>query len=227
MSEHKGLNVQLGNSQHENADAIRDILRVGTSAGGARPKVVIAMNDQGDVISGLTDVPESYDYWLLKFDGVTDLELGEPGGYGRIEYAYYLMAKAAGINIAESRLLEENGRAHFMTRRFDRAGSEKLHMQSLCGIAHYDFNMAGAYSYEQAFEVMRKLRLSKAEATEQYRRMLFNIIARNQDDHTKNISFLMGKDGQWRLSPAYDVSYSHNPRWKMDQPAPDECEQQT
>jgi len=102
MSEHKGLNVQLGNSQHENADAIRDILRVGTSAGGARPKVVIAMNDQGDVISGLTDVPESYDYWLLKFDGVTDLELGEPGGYGRIEYAYYLMAKAAGINIAES-----------------------------------------------------------------------------------------------------------------------------
>jgi len=114
-----------------------------------------------------------------------------------------------------------------MTRRFDRAGSEKLHMQSLCGIAHYDFNMAGAYSYEQAFEVMRKLRLSKAEATEQYRRMLFNIIARNQDDHTKNISFLMGKDGQWRLSPAYDVSYSHNPRWTMDQPAPDECEQQT
>jgi serine/threonine-protein kinase HipA len=214
MNERKGLNVQLGNGEHKNADAILDILRVGTSAGGARPKAVIAMNDQGDVISGQTEVPEGYDYWLLKFDGVTDLELGEPGGYGRIEYAYYLMAKAAGINITESKLLEENGRAHFMTRRFDRSGSEKLHMQSLCGIAHYDFNMAGAYSYEQAFEVMRKLRLSKAEATEQYRRMLFNIIARNQDDHTKNISFLMGKDGQWRLSPAYDVTYSHNPAGK-------------
>lgn len=214
MTERKGLHAQLGNSEHKNADAILDILRVGTSAGGARPKAVIAMNDQGKVISGQTDVPEGYDYWLLKFDGVTDLELGEPGGYGRIEYAYYLMAKAAGINITESRLLEENGRAHFMTRRFDRAGSEKLHMQSLCGIAHYDFNRAGAYSYEQAFEVMRKLRLSKAEATEQYRRMLFNIIARNQDDHTKNISFLMGKDGQWQLSPAYDVTYSHNPAGK-------------
>lgn len=214
MNERKGLQVQLGNSQNKNADAILDILRVGTSAGGARPKAVIAMNSQGDVISGQTDVPEGYDYWLLKFDGVTDLELGELGGYGRIEYAYYLMAKAAGINITESRLLEENGRAHFMTRRFDRAGNEKLHMQSLCGIAHYDFNMAGAYSYEQAFEVMRKLRLSKAEAAEQYRRMLFNIIARNQDDHTKNISFLMGKDGQWRLSPAYDVTYSHNPAGK-------------
>ncbi|HEY9202289.1 MAG TPA: type II toxin-antitoxin system HipA family toxin [Gammaproteobacteria bacterium] len=214
MNERKGLNVQLGNSEHKNADAILDILRVGTSAGGARPKAVIAMNDQGDVISGQADVPDGYDYWLLKFDGVTDLELGEPSGYGRIEYAYYLMAKAAGINITESRLLEENGRAHFMTRRFDRAGSEKLHMQSLCGIAHYDFNMAGAYSYEQAFEVMRRLRLSKAEAAEQYRRMLFNIIARNQDDHTKNISFLMGKDGKWRLSPAYDVTYSHNPAGK-------------
>jgi len=214
MNERKGLNVQLGNSEHKNADAILDILRVGTSAGGARPKAVIAMNDQGDVISGQADVPDGYDYWLLKFDGVTDLELGEPSGYGRIEYAYYLMAKAAGINITESRLLEENGRAHFMTKRFDRAGNEKLHMQSLCGIAHYDFNMAGAYSYEQAFEVMRRLRLSKAEATEQYRRMLFNIIARNQDDHTKNISFLMGKDGKWRLSPAYDVTYSHNPAGK-------------
>lgn len=214
MNERKGLNVQLGDSDHENADAILDILRVGTSAGGARPKAVIAMNDQGEVISGQTNVPKGYDYWLLKFDGVTDLELGEPGGYGRIEYAYYLMAKEAGINMTESKLLEENGRAHFMTKRFDRTGREKLHMQSLCGIAHYDFNMAGAYSYEQAFEVMRKLRLSKAEAAQQYRRMLFNIIARNQDDHTKNISFLMAKDGKWQLSPAYDVTYSHNPAGK-------------
>lgn len=214
VNERKGLNVQFGGNDHENADAILDILRVGTSAGGARPKAVIAMNDKGDVMSGQADAPEGYDYWLLKFDGVTDLELGEPGGYGRIEYAYYLMAKEAGITMTESKLLEENGRAHFMTKRFDRVDGKKLHMQSLCGIAHYDFNMAGAYSYEQAFEVMRKLRLSKAEAAQQYRRMLFNIISRNQDDHTKNISFLMSKDGKWKLSPAYDVTYSHNPAGK-------------
>ena len=214
MNERKGLNVQFGDSAHENADALLDILRVGTSAGGARPKAVLAMNKKGDVISGQADAPKGYDYWLLKFDGVTDLELGEPGGYGRIEYAYYLMAKEAGINMTESKLLEENGRAHFMTKRFDRVDGSKLHMQSLCGLAHYDFNMAGAYSYEQAFEVMRKLRLSKAEAAQQYRRMLFNVIARNQDDHTKNISFFMSKDGKWQLSPAYDVTYSHNPAGK-------------
>ena len=214
MHERKELNVQIGSSEHENADAILDILRVGTSAGGARPKAVIAMNDKGNIMSGQADVPKGHDYWLLKFDGVTDLELGEPGGYGRIEYAYYLMAKDAGIDMTQCRLLEENGRAHFMTKRFDRANGRKQHMQSLCGIAHYDFNMAGAYSYEQAFEVMRKLRLSKAVATEQYRRMLFNIIARNQDDHTKNISFLMSTNGKWKLSPAYDVTYSHNPAGK-------------
>ncbi len=214
MNERKGLNVRVGNSDHENADAILDILRVGTSAGGARPKAVIAMNEQGEVISGQGDAPTGFDYWLLKFDGVTDLELGEPGGYGRIEYAYYLMAEDAGIDMTESKLLEENGRAHFMTKRFDRVKGHKQHLQSLCGIAHYDFNMAGAYSYEQVFEVMRRLRLSKAEATQQYRRMIFNIIARNQDDHTKNISFLMGKDGKWKLSPAYDVTWSHNPSGK-------------
>jgi len=214
MSERKALHAQLDGTEHDNADAILDILRVGTSAGGARPKAVIALNDNGNVMSGQADVPEGYDYWLLKFDGVTDLELGEPRGYGRIEYAYYLMAKEAGVNMTPCKLLEENGRAHFMTKRFDRVNNVKQHMQSLCGIAHYDFNMAGAYSYEQVFEVMRKLRLSKAEATEQYRRMLFNIIARNQDDHTKNISFLMSPNGKWKLSPAYDVTYSHNPAGK-------------
>lgn len=211
MNEREVLDVRVGGSEHDNADAILDILRVGTSAGGARPKAVIAMDDKGNVISGQAEVPKEYEYWLLKFDGVTDLELGEPRGYGRIEYAYYLMAKAAGINMTQCQLLEENGRAHFMSKRFDRINGKKQHMQSLCGIAHYDFNMAGAYSYEQAFEVMRKLRLSKADATEQYRRMLFNIIARDLDDHTKNISFLMGGNGKWKLSPAYDVIYSHNP----------------
>jgi serine/threonine-protein kinase HipA len=214
MNERKALDVQLGETEHDNADAILDILRVGTSAGGARPKAVIAMNDAGSVMSGQAEIPKGYDYWLLKFDGVTDLELGEPRGYGRIEYAYYLMAKAAGINMTQCQLLEENGRAHFMTKRFDRVNGKKRHMQSLCGIAHYDFNMAGAYGYEQAFEVMRKLRLSKADAAEQYRRMLFNIVARNMDDHTKNISFLMGANGKWKLSPAYDVIYSHNPAGK-------------
>lgn len=214
MNERSALEVSIGQSAQDNAEAIMDILRVGTSAGGARPKAVIAMDKDGNVMSGQTSVPKSYQYWILKFDGVTDLELGETRGFGRIEYAYYLMAKAAGIEMEESRLLEESGRAHFMTRRFDRIGGKKLHMQTLCGIAHYDFNMAGAYSYEQAFTVMRRLRLSKAEATEQYRRMVFNVIARDQDDHTKNIAYLMDTDGKWKLSPAYDVVYSHNPAGK-------------
>lgn len=214
MQERSMLDVSISQSEQGNAEAIMDILRVGTSAGGARPKAVIAMDPQGNVMSGQTKVPGDFQYWILKFDGVTDLELGEPRGYGRIEYAYYLMARAAGIAMEESRLLEENGRAHFMTRRFDRADGSKLHMQTLCGVAHYDYNMAGAYSYEQAFMVMRRLRLSKAEAAEQYRRMVFNVLARNQDDHTKNIAFLMGPDGRWTLSPAYDVIYSHNPAGK-------------
>lgn len=211
MQERKTLDVTLGASEQDNSDAITNILRVGTSAGGARPKAVIGVNEQGNVVSGQADIPPGYEYWILKFDGVTDLELGEPKGYGRIEYAYYLMALAAGINMTQCRLLEENGRAHFMTRRFDRINGQKLHMQSLCGIAHYDFNMAGAYSYEQAFSIMRKLRLSKIHAEQLYRRMLFNVIARNLDDHTKNIAFLMDDEGQWSLSPAYDMTYAHNP----------------
>lgn len=215
MSQRLHLQTELGAGEKENAEAILDILRVGTSAGGARPKAVIAMDETGRVMSGQGEVPPGFSYWILKFDGVTDLELGEPKEFGRIEYAYYLMARAAGIEMTECRLLEENGRAHFLTRRFDRHEQDKLHMQSLCGLAHYDFNEAGAYSYEQAFAIMRRLRLSKADAVQQYRRMLFNIMARNQDDHTKNIAFLMGRDGRWHLSPAFDVTYSHNPagRW--------------
>lgn len=214
MRERLGLAVDLGDSEREHAEALLDILRVGTSAGGARPKAVIAMDGKGNIRSGQAEAPAGYDYWIVKFDGVSDLELGEPAGYGRIEYAYHLMAKAAGIQMSECRLLEENGRAHFMTRRFDRVHGDKLHLQTLCGIAHYDFNMAGAYSYEQAFGVMRRLRLSKAEAAELFRRMVFNIVARNLDDHTKNISFLMTPDGKWQLAPAYDVIYAHNPAGK-------------
>ncbi|WP_444884342.1 type II toxin-antitoxin system HipA family toxin [Microbulbifer sp. PSTR4-B] len=205
------LNAQLGNSDAEKSGALLDILRVGTSAGGARAKAVIAINNKGDIRSGQVPASSDYDYWLLKFDGAGDLELGTTDGYGRIEYAYHLMAIEAGINMADCQLLQENGRAHFMTRRFDRVNGKKLHMQSLCGIAHLDFNMAGAHSYEQAFSVMRELYLPKNEAIQQYRRMVFNVLARNQDDHTKNIAFLMNPEGEWSLSPAFDVTYAHNP----------------
>ncbi|WP_346837094.1 type II toxin-antitoxin system HipA family toxin [Microbulbifer sp. SAOS-129_SWC] len=210
----EGLNSHFDGGD-DNAAALGDILRVGTSAGGARAKAVIAMNGDGDVCSGQVPAPQGYDYWLLKFDGVDDIELGKSQGFGRIEYAYYLMARAAGIDMMESRLLQESGRAHFMTRRFDRAGGDKRHMLSLCGIAHLDFNLPGAHSYEQAFAVMRELRLPKSEAIQQYRRMVFNVLARNQDDHTKNIAFLMDREGHWSLSPAFDLTFAHNPggRW--------------
>jgi serine/threonine-protein kinase HipA len=196
--------------------ALRDILSVGTSAGGARAKAVIAWNrDTNEVRSGQVAAGDGFDYWLLKFDGVTgnkDKELEDPKGYGAIEFAYHLMAKAAGITMSECRLLEENGRRHFMTRRFDRlAGGEKLHMQSLCALAHFDFNQAGAYSYEQALLVIRQLKLPMAAIEEQFRRMVFNVVARNQDDHVKNIAFLMNRHGEWTLAPAFDVTYSYNP----------------
>lgn len=198
------------------AQALRDILRVGTSAGGARAKAVIAWNrTTNEVRSGQIAAGEGFDYWLLKFDGVAgnkDKELDDPKGYGAIEFAYHLMAKAAGITMSECRLLEENGRRHFMTRRFDRlAGGAKLHMQSLCALAHFDFNQAGAYSYEQALLTIRQLKLPMAAVEEQFRRMVFNIVARNQDDHVKNIAFLMNQQGEWSLAPAFDVTYSYNP----------------
>ena len=196
--------------------ALTDILRVGTSAGGARAKAVIAWSPStNEVRSGQIPAGEGFEYWLLKFDGVQgnrDKELEDPRGYGVIEYAYYKMARDCGIDISECRLFEENGRRHFMTRRFDRlAGGEKLHMQSLCALAHYDFNMAGAYAYEQALLVIRQLGLPMGAIEEQFRRMVFNIVARNQDDHVKNIAFLMDKTGKWSLSPAFDVIYSFNP----------------
>ena len=196
--------------------ALNDILRVGTSAGGARAKAVIAWNrETNEVRSGQIAAGDGFDYWMLKFDGVAgnkDKELEDPKGYGAIEYAYYLMAKAAGITMSECRLLEENGRRHFMTRRFDRlSGGEKLHMQSLCALAHFDFNQAGAYAYEQAMLTIRQLNLPMAAVEEQFRRMAFNIVARNQDDHVKNIAFLMDKQGQWSLAPAFDMTYSYNP----------------
>ncbi|MBC8431365.1 MAG: type II toxin-antitoxin system HipA family toxin [Desulfobacterales bacterium] len=203
-----------GRFDREASDALLNIIRVGTSAGGIRPKAVIALNDKTkEVRSGQVDAPDGFDYWVLKFDGIKDESLGDPAGYGRIEYAYHKMAISSGIKMTECRLLEENGRAHFMTKRFDRTMDKgKLHMQSLCAMAHFDFNDPGAYSYEQAFQIMRELKLPYIDAEQQFRRMVFNVVARNQDDHTKNITFLMDKNGQWRLSPAYDVIYSYNPR---------------
>jgi serine/threonine-protein kinase HipA len=197
-------------------EALATILRVGTSAGGARAKAVIAWNpDTGEIRSGQVPLSPGFEAWLIKFDGVAenrDKELADPKGYGRIEYAYHLMARAAGITMSDCRLLEENGRAHFMTRRFDRSpDGDKFHLQSLCAIAHFDFNQAGAYSYEQAFQVARQLALPQPDLTELYRRALFNILSRNQDDHTKNISFMMTRRGVWRLAPAYDLIHSYNP----------------
>ena len=200
----------------DDPNSLRDILRVGTSAGGARAKAVIAWNRKtNEVRSGQGKAGDGFEYWLLKFDGVTgnsDKELADPQGYGAIEYAYHLMALEAGINMSECRLLEENGRRHFMTKRFDRLeNGEKLHMLSLSGLAHLDFNNAGAYGYEQAMLIIRQLRLPTSAIEEMFRRMTFNILARNQDDHVKNIAFLMDKKGKWSLAPAFDVAYSFNP----------------
>lgn len=201
-------------------EGLTEILRVGTSAGGARAKAVIAWNPEtNEVRSGQVKAPAGFGYWLLKFDGVTankDKELEDPRGYTVIEYAYFLMARDAGIEMTDCRLLEEGARRHFMTRRFDRdGGGGKLHMQSLAALAHLDFNSAGIYGYEQAFDAMKRLGLPMRCLEQQFRRMLFNVVARNQDDHVKNIAFLMDKDGAWALSPAFDVTYAYNPagRW--------------
>ena len=200
--------------------AMQDILRVGTSAGGARAKALLAWNpESGEFRSGQLDAQSGFSQWLLKFDGVSgnaDKEMADPQGYGRLEYACYLLARAAGIEMSESRLYHEGGRAHFMTRRFDRTDAGgKLHMQSLCALRHYDFNQARAYSYEQVLETIRAMRLGRPVQKEMVRRALLNIAIRNQDDHTKNISFLMDRTGEWRLAPAFDVVYSYNPdgRW--------------
>jgi len=200
----------------EQAGALKHILQVGTSAGGARAKAVIAWNGQtGEIRSGQLDVPEGFEHWLIKFDGVSanrDRELADPQGFGAVEYAYYRMAVDAGITMSSCRLLEENGRRHFMTRRFDRtAGGDKVHMQSLAALAHLDFNAAGAHNYEQAFQVARTLGLGMGSIEQLFRRMVFNIVARNQDDHVKNIAFLMDRAGRWSLAPAFDLTYSYNP----------------
>lgn len=200
------------NLKEDEKHAMREILKIGTSAGGARPKAVIAYNKKTrEVRSGQAKVPKGFEHWLIKLDGVSGIQFGDSHGWGRVEYAYYLMAKESGIKMSDCELLEENGRAHFMTRRFDREENSKHHVQTWCALQHFDFTHLNAYSYEQLFQTMRSLRLSYPEAEQMFRRMVFNVLATNYDDHTKNFSFRLKKDQKWELSPAYDLCFSYDP----------------
>lgn len=221
LARREGLSTRL-----ESEEELNEILRVGTSAGGARAKAVIALNPQtGEVRSGQAKAPAGFEHWLMKFDGVSAAFDGvrTPEGYGRIEYAYHLMARRAGIVMADCRLFEEGGRAHFMTRRFDRPdGGGKRHFASLFGLAHLAYAAPGAHghAYEDYFAVIEKLNLAPAAKIEGFRRMVFNVLGCNRDDHTKNFGFLLAGDGRWELSPAFDVSYAHNPqpgKWSATQ----------
>ncbi|WP_339673907.1 type II toxin-antitoxin system HipA family toxin [Dasania marina] len=209
------LTVDLAGDEEQ---AIKDLFQVGVSAGGARPKAVIAINeDRTSVLSGQADAPEGYEHYLIKFDGVTEKNqdketYGDPQGFGRSEYAYFLMARDAGITISDCELLKTGDLAHFMTKRFDRVNGGKLHYQSYCAMGHVDFRQKGAHSYEGLLGTMRELGLTRDEQIELFRRSVFNIVARNQDDHTKNFGFLQGGDGVWALAPAFDVAYSYNPK---------------
>ena len=210
LSDKSSFGVNLNEDKKQ---AISEILRLGTSAGGQRAKAIIAYNkDTGEVRFGQVDAPIGFDYYIIKLDGVSaKAGFKETENYGRLEYSFYKLARACGIEMTDCSLIEENGRAHFLTKRFDRKDGRKIHMQTLCGIAHFDYRLHHGYSYEQAFNVMRALRLSYSEAREMFKRMVFNVVVRNNDDHTKNISFLMGEDGTWKLSPAYDMGYAYNP----------------
>ena len=203
-------------SDDDDREAINDILRVGTSAGGARAKAILAWNQEtNEFRSGQIDAGAGFEYWLMKFDGITssvDTEIPTPKGYGKIEYAYHLMAVEVGIEMTTCRLHHEGGRSHFMTKRFDRpANGGKWHMQSLGAIAHYDYRQPASYSYEQAIQVIRRMGLPRKDMDQQVLRAIFNVVGRNCDDHVKNIAFLMNRRGEWRLSPAFDISYAWNP----------------
>jgi len=209
LSERKNFKTNISTDEKQ---AMTNILRIGTSAGGVRPKAVIAFNRKTqEVRSGQTKAPKGFEHWLIKLDGVSGTQFGDTHGWGRVEYAYHLMAKECRIEMTECELLEENGRAHFMTKRFDRQGSNtKHHIQTLCAIQHFDYSNIYGYSYEQVFQTMRLLRLKYPEAEQMFRRMVFNVLATNCDDHTKNFSFRFKKGGEWELAPAYDVCYSYD-----------------
>lgn len=210
LDQREAFTSQLKKAEEQ---AVMEILKIGTSAGGARPKALISWNEKtGEVKSGQTIAPKGFEHWLIKLDGVSDVPLGSSHGFGRVEMAYYNMAIACGIDIMPSRLLEENGRAHFMTKRFDReGGGVKHHVQTFCALKHFDYNLVGSFSYEQLFQCMRELKLTYADAEQMFRRMVFNVIARNCDDHTKNFSFLLKQGGQWELAPAYDLCHAYGP----------------
>jgi serine/threonine-protein kinase HipA len=201
------------NLNQDEQKALLDILKIGTSAGGARPKAIIAYNKKTGVIkSGQAKAPKGFNHWLIKLDGVSDSQFGASTGYGRVEMAYYLMAKACEIDMTKCQLLEENGRAHFMTQRFDREDGDIKHLiQTFCAMQHFDFNNVNSYSYEQLFQTMRLLRLPYPQAEQMFRRMVFNVMARNCDDHTKNFAFRLRKDQDWELAPAYDICHAFRP----------------
>ncbi len=204
---------EFGTNLHEDEKkAMNEILKIGTSAGGARPKAVIAFNKEtGEIKSGQAAVPEGFEHWLIKLDGVSDAQFGSSHGFGRVEYAYYLMAQDCGVLMMESELLEENGRAHFMTKRFDRDGSNRHHVQTFCSIRHFDYSDLYSFSYEQLFQTMRMLKMTYPETEQMFRRMVFNVMSTNCDDHTKNFSFRLKQGGKWELAPAYDMCYSYDP----------------
>jgi serine/threonine-protein kinase HipA len=210
LNKREGFETNLNEDEQQ---AMMDILKIGTSAGGARPKAIIAYNEKTGLIkSGQTNAPKGFEHWLIKLDTISDIQFGESTGYGRIEMAYYLMAKACEIEMMECRLMEENGRAHFMTKRFDREdGDIKHHIQTLCAMQHYNFNQITSFSYEQLFQTMRLLKLPYPEAEQLFRRMAFNVIARNCDDHTKNFAFRLKQNQTWELAPAYDICYAYRP----------------
>jgi len=204
---------EFGTNLHEDEKkAMNEILKIGTSAGGARPKAVIAFNKEtGEIKSGQAAVPDGFEHWLIKLDGVSDAQFGSSHGFGRVEYAYYLMAVDCGVLMMESELLEENGRAHFMTKRFDRDGSNRHHVQTFCSIRHFDYSDLYSFSYEQLFQTMRMLKMTYPETEQMFRRMVFNVMSTNCDDHTKNFSFRLKQGGKWELAPAYDMCYSYDP----------------
>ncbi|CAG8998779.1 MAG: hypothetical protein CENE_00739 [Candidatus Celerinatantimonas neptuna] len=212
--------VELHKDGQEDREAMMALLSVGMSAGGARPKAVLAFNDDlTQVRSGQTQIPESFTHYLMKFDGVSEHNnnqetFGDPLGFGAMEFVYYQMATACGIEMMPSQLLAEGNRRHFITQRYDRQGNQKFHVQTLNGLAHMDYKKPGQYSYAELFGIARQLRLPAREAEQLFRRMIFNIVARNHDDHSKNVSFML-KNNQWVLAPAYDLAYSYKPgsRW--------------
>ncbi|MND28129.1 Serine/threonine-protein kinase HipA [compost metagenome] len=216
LDERNEFELALKEDGQEDRDGMLELLSVGMSAGGARPKAVLAFNESfTEARSGQAQVPEGFTHYLMKFDGVSEHNknretFGDPLGFGAMEYVYHLMAKACGIEMMPCRLLDEGNRRHFLTQRFDRRGNTKIHVQTLNGMAHIDYKQHGSYSYEQLFGVVRKLKLSAAEAEQLLLRMVFNIVARNHDDHAKNFAFLL--DGtKWKLAPAYDIAYSYKP----------------